>query len=114
MKEIAMVKSAKSAPMSLDNLRPQIKRLLELRMDKRDIEAEIKEIEGTVKEVTADRGKMRLDNYVFEAKTMAGRKSIDKDALNNFLAKHGKSAEDFEKVGAPFVTLTVSEAEQVL
>lgn len=109
-----MTQSAKAAAPSLDNLRPLIKRLLELRMDKRDIESEIKEIEGTVKEAVADRGKMRLDNYVFECKTMPGRKSIDKPSLAAFLAEHGKTIEDFEKQGAPFPQLRVEEAEAVL
>ena len=109
-----MTKSETVAPQSLDNLKPLIKRLLDLRMDKRDIEKEIKEIEGTVKEQIADRGKMQLDNYIFECKTMPGRKSVDKDALKEFLEKHGKSIEDFEKVGSPFAQLRVDEAAEVL
>lgn len=109
-----MTKSVNEAAQSLDNLKPLIKKLLELRMDKRDIEAEIKEIEGVVKESIADKGKMQLDNYVFECKTMAGRKTVDKPALEEFLASHGKSYEDFTKQGAPFTQLRVDEAATVL
>jgi len=109
-----MTKSSEQAPQSLDNMKPMIKRLLELRMDKRDIEAEIKEIEGTVKEATAGRGKMQLDNYIFETKMMAGRKTVDKAALEAFLEQHGRTYDEFTKVGAPFATLTVSEAAEVL
>ena len=92
-----MNKSSTEAPQSLDNMKPIIKRLLDLRADKKDLEAEIKEIEGTVKEAIADRGKMQLDNYVFECKTMQGRKTIDRPSLDAFLAQHGKSYDDFVK-----------------
>jgi len=95
-------------------MKPLIKKLLELRMDARDIAAEIKEIEGLVKEATADKGKMQLDNYIFECKTMAGRKTVDKPALEEFLSQHGKSYDDFTKVGAPFMQLKVDEAAQQL
>jgi|TARA_R110000803_G_scaffold23766_2_gene58025 hypothetical protein len=83
-------------------------------MDAREIAAEIKAIEGDVKEAVADRGKMRLDNYTFECKTMPGRKTVDKDSLTAFLEQHGKSMADFEKVGAPFMTLRVDEADTIL
>jgi len=106
--------STEQAKQSLDNLRPLIKKLLDLRADKRDIEKEIKQIEGTVKSSIADRGKMQLDNYIFECKTMPGRKSIDKDKLAEFLAAHGKTVADFEKQGAPYPQLNVAEAAEVL
>lgn len=109
-----MTKQDNVQPQSLDNLKPLIKRLLDLLMDKRDIDKEIKEIEGTVKQAVADRGKMQLDNYIFECKTMPGRKTIDKAALSAFLEKHGKTVEDFEKQGAPYQQLNVSEAAEVL
>jgi hypothetical protein len=109
-----MPTSSEKVQTSLDNLKPLIKKLLDLRMDKRDIDAEIKSIEGTVKEAIADKGKMQLDNYVFECKTMGGRKTVDKDALEVFLAQHGKSYDDFTKVGAPFTQLRVDEAATVL
>ena len=48
-----MSKSSEKVQTSLDNLKPLIKKLLDLRMDKRDIEAEIKSIEGTVKEAVS-------------------------------------------------------------
>jgi hypothetical protein len=109
-----MTASAKQATQSLDNIKPLIKRLLDLRQDKKDIEAEIKELDAEVRPVIAQRGKMQIDNYIFECKEQAGRKSIDKVALAAFLEQHGKSVEDFEKQGAPFTTLNVTEAAKVL
>lgn len=109
-----MTKLQNTAPNSLDNMKPLIKKLLELRMDKRDIDAEIKEIEGMVKEATADKGKMQLDNYIFECKTMAGRSTVDKPALEAFLAENGKTYAEFTKQGAPFLQLSVNEAAKTL
>lgn len=109
-----MSKSEKQQPASLDNLRPVLKRLLDLRADKRDIEAEIKELDAQVRPVIANRGKMQLDNYIFECKEQPGRKTLDKKALAEFLEANGKSIEDFEKVGNPFTTLRIEEAAEVL
>lgn len=109
-----MTGSKREAPQSLDNVKPLLKRLLDLRQDKKDIEAEIKELDKEVRPAIVSRGKMQLDNYIFECKEQAGRKSIDKAALADFLAQHGKSIEDFEKQGAPFTTLNISEAATVL
>lgn len=109
-----MTKSQVKAPASLDNIKPLLKRLLDLRMDKRDIEKEIKELDEQVRPIIAERGKMQLDNYVFECKLVAGRKSIDKTALTEFLEKHGKSMADFEKEGAPFTQMNVTEVATVL
>jgi len=60
------------------------------------------------------RGKMRLDDYVFECKQQAGRKTLDKAALAEFLAEHGKDISDFEKQGAPFTVLKVEEIAGVV
>lgn len=105
-----MNKQEKQLRASLDNIKPLLKRLLELRADKRDIEKEIKELDEQVKPIIADRGKMRLDNFIFECKQMPGRKTVDKAALSSFLEAHGKTLEDFEKVGSPFTQLRVEEA----
>lgn len=97
---------------SLDNVRPLIKELLDLTAEKKDIEKEIKELRERILPLIEGRGKMQLDNYVFEAKQMAGRKSLDKSTLDEFLRQHGKTVADFEKVGAPFVQLNVTEAAE--
>lgn len=102
------------APQSLDNIKPLLRELLELRAEKKEIEAEIKELDSKVRPVIANRGKMQLDNFIFECKEMAGRKTLDKKALEEFLEQHGKTVADFEKQGAPFTQLNVIEAAETL
>jgi nicotinate-nucleotide pyrophosphorylase len=104
-----MSKSKQKWQVSLDNIKPALKRLLELRMDKKDIEAEIKELDEQVRPIISDRGKMQLDNYVFECKQQAGRKAVNKEKLKAFLEAHGAKYEDFEEQGAPFTVLKVEE-----
>lgn len=109
-----MLNSEQQAPMSLDNIRPVLKRVLDLRMDKKDIEKELKELEATVRPVIEGKGKLQLDNYICECKQMAGRKVLKKDALNEFLKQHGKSIEDFEELGKPYTVLRVDEANTIV
>lgn len=109
-----MTKSEKKLRVSLDNIKPALKRLLDLRADKKDIEAEIKELDAQVRPIIAGQGKMQLDNYTFECKEQAGRKTLDKVKLAAFLEAHGKDISDFETVGKPFTTLKIDEAARVL
>lgn len=107
-----MTVSQKEAPLSLANMKPMIKRVLDLRADIKDMTAELKELEKDVKPALEGRGKLQVDNYIVEVKQMKGRKTLDKEALTTFLEKHGAKIEDFEKVGAPFAQLNMSEAAE--
>ena len=109
-----MNNSTKPAATSLDNIKPALRRLLDLRADKADIERELKVLDAEVRPLIEGKGKMQLDNYIFECKMSPGRKSTDKPTLEAFLAKHGKELADFEKVGAPFTTMSVTEAAKQL
>lgn len=102
------------APSSLDNLKPQIEELLELREDVKQMQAEIKELEKVVKPATVGKGKIQVGKFVFECREQAGRRTVDKDALNEFLKQHGKSYDDFTKVGSPTYVMTQSEAATTL
>ena len=109
-----MTNSAKPAALSLDNIKPALEELLELRADRADIEKRIKELDALVRPVIEGEGKMQLGNFTFECKLQKGRKSVDKPALIEFLESNGKEYADFEKVGAPFTTMSVTEAAKVL
>jgi hypothetical protein len=109
-----MTKQSKQAAASLDNIKPQLRELLNLRAERKELDAEIKALDEEVRPIIANRGKMQLDNFIFECKEQPGRKTLDKKALEEFLSKHGKSLEDFEKQGAPFTTLRIDEAAEVL
>tara|TARA_R110000823_G_scaffold38236_6_gene103178 strand:+ start:137 stop:466 length:330 start_codon:yes stop_codon:yes gene_type:complete len=109
-----MNNSANPAATSLDNIKPALKRLLDLRADAKDIAAEIKVLDAEVRPLIEGQGKMQMDNYIFECKVQKGRTSIDKTLLVTFLQEHGKEMADFEKVGAPFTTMSVSEAAKTL
>tara|TARA_R110000744_G_scaffold2592_8_gene10339 strand:- start:5911 stop:6240 length:330 start_codon:yes stop_codon:yes gene_type:complete len=109
-----MTTSAKPAALSLDNIKPALEELLELRADKADIEKRIKELDVLVRPVIEGEGKMQLGNFTFECKLQAGRKTLDKALLSVYLEAGSKTLSDFEKVGAPFTTMSVTEAAKVL
>ena len=109
-----MNNSTKPAATSLDNIKPALQRLLDLRADAKEIAAEIKVLDAEIRPLIEGKGKMQLGNYTFECAVQKGRKSVDKPALTRYLEENGKSYEDFEKVGAPFTTLKVTEAAVTL
>ena len=99
---------------SLANIKPMLEDYLNLRADIKDMEKELKEMDETIRPMLADRGKMQLGTFTFEVKTQPGRKTMDKAKLEAFLNQHGKSIEDFQRVGAPYTQMRVSEAVTVL
>jgi len=99
---------------SLGNLKPVLREYLDLRADIKHMEKELKSLDEQVRPAIANMGKMQLDEWTFECKEMPGRKTLDKAALEDFLAQHGKSIADFEKAGKPYTQLRVTEAAVVL
>jgi hypothetical protein len=100
--------SAPVAP-SLDNIKPDLTEYGKLRMQMKQIEARLKELDERIRPIIAERGKLVYDGYAFNCKAVAGRKTLDKEAVGAFLAEHGTKLEDFEKVGAPYTTLSVEQ-----
>jgi hypothetical protein len=94
---------------SLDNFKPLLKERGELADLAKKCEARIKELDTDLRPVMEGRGEVVTEGYSFKCALSKGRKSIDKDLLNDFLKKHGLSVEDFEKEGAPFTTFTVKK-----
>lgn len=91
----------------LDNYRSMLKERGELADLKKKVEERIKQLDEDLRPALEGRGDVVAEGYSFKCTLTKGRKSIDKDALNAFLGEHGKKAEDFEKEGAPFTTMTV-------
>jgi hypothetical protein len=98
---------------SLDNHKPALKERGELADLKKRCEDRIKELDETLRPVLEGRGTIATEGYSFTCTLSKGRKSIDKDALNEFLSQHGMSVENFEKEGAPFTTMTVKKMQVI-
>ena len=88
-----------------DNLRPLLEEYGNLRADKKDIEARIKELDPEVRPLLKGKGAIVVGNYMFELTENAGRKTLDKAAL----VADGINIEKYMKVGAPFTALKVKE-----
>jgi hypothetical protein len=82
-------------------------------MAQKRIEKRLKELDEVVRPIIVERGKFVHGIYAFNCKQVAGRKSLDKEALIEFLNDHGAKYEDFEKVGAPYTTLSVETVETI-
>ena len=71
---------------------------------KKALEAKIKSMDGEVRPLLEDQGSVLVGReYTVELKLSAGRKSLDKAAVE----AAGINLEPFYKVGKPFSTLTV-------
>lgn len=92
---------------SLDNYKPALKERGELDDLKKKVEARIKELDADLRPILEGRGAVMHDTYSFECRLSAGRKTLDKEKMVEFLAEHGYVMADFEKEGAPFTTMTV-------
>lgn len=84
----------------------------ELLDQKKAIEAQLKELEPHLKEQFADKGTVISGGYAYNAKTQAGRRTLDKTSLNQALSKHGLDMEAFYTVGAPYVRMSVTKVAE--
>lgn len=94
-------------PNSLANYKPMLKERGELAVLKKTVEERIKVLDEDLRPALEGKGELAAEGYSFKCALSKGRKSIDKDLLGEFLAKHDLSVADFEKEGAPFTTMTV-------
>jgi len=88
-----------------DNLTPLLVEYGNLRADKKDIEARIKELDPQVRPLLKNKGAIVVGNYMFELTENSGRKTLDKEAL----IADGVNIENYMKVGAPYTMLKVKE-----
>lgn len=99
---------------SFDNLSPMLGEYAELVMQKKAIEARLKQLDQEVRPVLAEKNKpVVLNGYQFSCKMIAGRKSLDRAAVSEVLSKHGYDIADFEKQGAPYTQMTVKAVEEM-
>lgn len=98
---------------SLDNFKPLLKERGELKQILDQAEKRIKQLDEDLRPVLEGRGEIIAEGFSFNCKLVKGRKSIDKELLEEFLKKHGLSVADFEKEGAPFTTFTVKPVNVV-
>ena len=105
--------ASSSGQSSLDNLKPLLDEWCRLRLDVKDAEKRIAALDKDLKPAISGRGELRMGNYTMNCVEAAGRKTIDKELLGEFLAKHGKTVEDFEKVGAPSLRVTIKEVKEI-
>ena len=63
------------------------------------------ELQESMKELLGEKGAFQGAKARIYYQTQAGRASLDKPALRKFLAEHGKTLEEFEKVGRGYTTL---------
>lgn len=87
-----------------ENQMPIIEDYCNLVAKKKALEAAIKELDPQVRPLLEDQGNVLVGReYTAELKVMAGRKSLDKKAVE----AAGIDLTPYYKVGAPFTTLTV-------
>ena len=95
--------------MSLDNIKPLLVEYGQLRMERDTLNARMKELEGAIRPVLVDHGEVVADGFAFTCTMTAGRKTLDKKALE----AAGIDLEPFYKQGAPFTTLKVKTVEEL-
>jgi len=88
-----------------DNLKPLLAEYGNLRSNKKDIDARIKELDPEVRPLLKNKGAVVVGNYMFELTENSGRKTLDKAAL----IADGIDVEKYMRVGAPFTALKVKE-----
>lgn len=95
--------------MSLDNIKPLLAEYAHLHAQKKVLDERLKELDKQVRPILVDSGSVQVANYVFSCTIMPGRKTLDKKAME----AAGIDLAPYEKVGAPFTKLTVTEAESI-
>lgn len=98
---------------SLANYKPILKERGELADLKKRVEARIKELDEELRPALEGRGEIVAEGYSFKCTLSAGRKSLDKPLLAEFLKDYNMTVEEFEKEGAPFTTMTVKAVSTI-
>lgn len=89
--------------MSLDNLAPIVTALGNINEQIKLLTERKKELEAELRPVIVDKGTVVFKDYTVECFTSAGRKTLDKKALEAAQI----DLEPYYKVGAPFTTLRI-------
>lgn len=92
---------------TLDNHKADLKERGELAILLKKVEARIKELDTVLRPVLEGRGEVVTEGYSFKCTMQAGRMSLDKPALDEFLQQHGATINEFEKAGAPYTVFSV-------
>ena len=96
---------------SLDNIKGYLEEYAELKKAEKNLKARMKELDPLVRPSLADRGEVIVGDNKFECVTKPGRTSFDKKGL---AADHPEiDMGAYEKRGAPFTELRISEVENV-
>jgi hypothetical protein len=98
---------------NLDNYKDMLRERGELAALLKKIEARIKELDADLRPVLEGRGEVVAEGYSFKVTMQAGRRTVDKPALDAFLLENGRTINEFEKSGAPFTVMTVREVTSV-
>jgi len=96
-----------TAVSSLDNVKSYMDEYAELRRSAKRIETRLKELDPVIRPALEGRGAVVYNGAQFECKMVAGRKTLDKKAVEEYLSEHGADITDFEKQGAPFTQMNV-------
>jgi len=95
--------------MSLANLKPMLLEYAELHVQKKTIEARLKELGEQVRPTLVGEGAVIVEGYQFDCTQQAGRKTLDKKAVE----AAGIDLAPYYKTGAPFSKLTIKEITNV-
>ncbi len=107
-----MSKTKKQAERSLDNVKSLMAERAELHMEKKEIEAEIKELDEVLRPMLEGKGKVIYNGFQHEV-SMQSRKSFNRKAAESFITDHGGKVEDFIEQGAPYTVYKISEVQQL-
>ena len=95
--------------MSLDNFKPLAIELGGIIEQIRDLTARKKELEEQLRPQLLGRGAVQFDDYQYQVTQVAGRKTIDKDAMKDA----GINIDDYMKQGAPYTKMVCKKVERI-
>ena len=79
----------------------------------KDAKARKSEVSARIKQYMSEINSkgVESDKFKLTYSKVKGRESLDEDSLTRYLASHGKSLDDFQKIGEDFTRLTVTIRE---
>lgn len=94
---------------NLENIKPIVIAMAALDEQIKELTAKKKEYEAEVRAALADKGRLQFDEYIVSVKTQPGRKTLDKEALQEAFG----DLTPFEKVGKPYSVMRIEKVDQV-
>lgn len=98
---------------SLDNYKPLLDERAELHRSKKRIEDRIKELDEALRPALVGRGELIYNGFAFKVEQVAGRTTLNKKALTDFLGALGHDIAEFESVGKPSSRFTIKQVEEL-